>query len=716
MNLVLRKLDSKSFNDSCLFSDLFIFADMIIFSSDAVNALDVQQWMVKLLNSHIAFLSLKLSKHYLLPTMFTKGIQNDVLSKVAELSLNGDQANVKANTTKTALPLPNRKLVEDLLKRRFFIAQSFELYGGVSGLFDFGPLGCSTKNNLLTEWRNHFILKDNMLEIETSMLTPENVLKASGHVEKFCDFMTKDVVTGECFRVDHLIKECLSKSKIAKSEVDSLLAKIENMNIEEIKQLIRNHNIKSPNGNDLDDPHEFNLMFSTALGATGLHKCFLRPETAQGIFVNFPRLLVFNQGKLPFAAAQIGYAFRNEIAPRSGLLRVREFCMAEIEHFVDPQYKNHHPNFDKYANLELNLLSSKDQLQGLHNTRKLTIGQAVSDKIVDNKQLGYFMARIYLFLVKCGIADDKLRFRQHLPNEMAHYACDCWDAECLTTYGWVECVGCADRSCFDLSQHAKETGNNIVAERSLPAPKSVNKIKLKPNRKEIGMTYKTNAESIYSALYHLTDVEIQKIANIKDSGADSFDLKMDDGSLTTLPFNMVFITNEIYSVNYETFVPSVIEPSFGIGRILYSIWEHCFRIRESDAQRTYLSLPPSIAPYKCVVLPLSGDQRLMDVCGIVSDLLSENLISHKVERSTSVSIGKRYARTDEMGVPFCITVDFDSINISPQSVTLRERDMMTQLRVNIHDLASLVHDLCRSKITWEYAVSKYEAFVEQKTG
>lgn len=200
-----------------------------------------------------------------------------------------------------------------------------------------------------------------------------------------------------------------------------------------MNNILKTHNIKSPiTGNDLTDPIEFNLMFSTHIGPTGLVKGFLRPETAQGIFVNFKRLLEFNQGKLPFAAAQIGNAFRNEISPRAGLLRVREFTMAEIEHFCDPTEKDH-AKFANVRDTKLMLYSACNQMDG-KSASEWTIGEAVTSGLVANETLGYFLARIQQFLLKIGILPDRLRFRQHMNNEMAHYACDCWDAECLTSY------------------------------------------------------------------------------------------------------------------------------------------------------------------------------------------------------------------------------------------------------------------------------------------
>lgn len=247
-------------------------------------------------------------------------------------------------------------------------------------------------------------------------------------------------------------------------EYRSTHAKAGDMTREQLTEAFARYNIKAPEtGNDLEPPFKFNLMFKTSIGPTGQLPGYLRPETAQGIFVNFKRLLDYNGGKLPFAAAQIGNAYRNEIAPRSGLLRVREFTMAEIEHFVNPKEKNTH-KFASVADLKLNLLSANAQ-KGAGEIITITLGEAVSQKMIANETLGYFLGRTQLFLVTAGVKPDKLRFRQHQDNEMAHYANDCWDAEIFTSYGWIECVGHADRGDFDLSRHSEISGihfTNII--------------------------------------------------------------------------------------------------------------------------------------------------------------------------------------------------------------------------------------------------------------
>lgn len=277
----------------------------------------------------------------------------------------------------------DRAKMEVLLKRRFFYDQSFAIYGGITGQYDFGPMGCALKSNMLNAWRQFFVLEEQMLEVDCSILTPEPVLKASGHVDRFADYMVKDVKSGECFRLDHLIKNNLEKlcsekttTSDTKAECEDIIIKLDGNTKDEMGAIMRRFDMKSPStGNDLSDPIEFNLMFGTQIGPTGLIKGFLRPETAQGIFVNFKRLLEFNSGKLPFAAAQIGNSFRNEISPRSGLIRVREFTMAEIEHFCDPNEKSH-PKFNGIKDTEMLLYSACNQMDG-KSAQKIKIGDAV---------------------------------------------------------------------------------------------------------------------------------------------------------------------------------------------------------------------------------------------------------------------------------------------------------------------------------------------------
>ncbi|XP_076248468.1 glycine--tRNA ligase [Calliopsis andreniformis] len=640
----------------------------------------------------------------------------DIKKAVAELKLRKKLLEDKELSLSETTTF-DRARMEDLLKRRFFLDQSFAIYGGISGQFDFGPMGCALKTNLLNNWRNFFVLEEQMLEVDCSILTPEPVLKASGHVERFADLMVKDVKTGECFRLDHLIKAHLEKvisdkktDENTRIECKDIIIKLDGMTKDEMAAVLSKYKIKSPiSGNDLTEPIEFNLMFGTQIGPSGLVKGFLRPETAQGIFVNFKRLLAFNQDKLPFAAAQIGNAFRNEISPRSGLIRVREFTMAEIEHFCDPSDKSH-PKFETVKDLSVLLYSACNQMDG-KSAQHMTLGDAVLTKLIANETLGYFMGRIYQFLVKVGVDPKKLRFRQHMGNEMAHYACDCWDAECLTSYGWIECVGCADRSAYDLTQHTKATGVKLVAEKKLPAPKNVDVCEIVPNKVLIGKTFKKDSKLIQDALAALSEDQVNAVeVNLDENG--EYGLKLSNDTEVKITKDMVQIKRYQKTVHVEEIIPSVIEPSFGIGRIMYALFEHNFRARE-DEKRTYFSLPPVVAPLKCSVLPLSNNEEFVPFVKQLSQNLTKVDVSHKVDDSSG-SIGRRYARTDEIAIPFGITIDFDTLK-TPHSATLRERDCMGQVRINLDEVPSVVRDLSNGKLTWSEVEAKYPKFEQQES-
>uniref|UniRef100_A0A3B3BJ78 Glycyl-tRNA synthetase 1 n=1 Tax=Oryzias melastigma TaxID=30732 RepID=A0A3B3BJ78_ORYME len=356
--------------------------------------------------------------------------------------------------------------------------------------------------------------------------------------------------------------------------------------------------------------------------------------------------------------------------------------MAEIEHFVDPSEKVH-PKFSNVADLEITLYSSKAQTSG-QSAQIMRLGDAVEQGVINNSVLGYFIGRIYLYLTKVGIAKDKLRFRQHMDNEMAHYACDCWDAESKTSYGWIEIVGCADRSCYDLKCHARATKVPLVAENfSLTSPhKTVNVVQFEPNKGAIGKTYKKEAKLVME--YLAVCDELKNTQYLKTNSA------------------------------LEEVVPNVIEPSFGIGRIMYTIFEHTFHIREGDEQRTYFSFPATVAPYKCSVLPLSPNQEFMPFVRELSEAMTKNGVSHKVDDSSG-SIGRRYARTDEIGVAFGITIDFDTVNKTPHTATLRDRDSMRQIRAEVSKLPVIVRDLANGTMTWAEVESKFPIFEGQET-
>ena len=445
-------------------------------------------------------------------------------------------------------------------------------------------------------WRKHFVLAENMLEMECTSLTPAAVLQTSGHVDRFTDLMVKDPPTGECFRADKLLEDAIDElleknpnfTEEEKEEHLRIWRQADAFTPEELDSYLVKYECKAPSGEPFSPSFPFNLMFKTSIGPEGTAVGYLRPETAQGLFVNFRRLLDLNAGKMPFAAAQIGTGYRNEIAPRSGLLRVREFCMAEIEHFVNPAEKSH-PGFASLSDKQLVLFGRDDQLHS-GKTKTISVKEAVATGLINNETLAYFMARTQLYMERIGMDPARLRFRQHLATEMAHYAADCWDLEIESSYGWVECVGHADRACYDLLVHSKATKTSMVATEKVDPPREIEVAKIKLDRKALGKAFKKDQRVVSGALESLaenwTDFEPVATALEKDGKADV------DGFEVTK--DMLSWTKTKKMVHEIKFTPSVIEPSFGMGRILYSLLEHSFYQREGDEQRCVMRFKPQV--------------------------------------------------------------------------------------------------------------------------
>ncbi|CAK0785073.1 hypothetical protein CVIRNUC_008279 [Coccomyxa viridis] len=613
-----------------------------------------------------------------------------------------------------------RAAMTGVMERKLFIIPSFKIYGGVAGFFDFGPPGCAVKQNITQLWRQHFILEENMLEVECPAVTPEMVLKASGHVDRFTDFMVTDAVTHDCHRADHLLKAALEAVKAddkqtpeKKDEVEGLLRRIDELDAQQLGAALTAYEVTAPETkNAISAPFNFNLMFRTSIGPKGDLTGFLRPETAQGIFVNFKDLLYYNGGKLPFAAAQIGQSYRNEISPRAGLLRVREFTQAEIEHFVDPEDKNH-PKFSSVEDLQPLLYSRALQKDTSKQPEAMSLKAAVSQRVIANETLAYFIGRTYLFLVQVGINPQRLRFRQHLDNEMAHYAEDCWDAEIDSTYGWVECVGLADRSAFDLRAHSEASKQPLQAYTAYDKPRDVDKLVAKINKQAIGKTFKKDGKPLLEALEGMKE-ELKDDKGPLACARDSFSR---EGKHSISAGGRAFeVTPEMLEIREETqkesgkrFIPSVIEPSFGIGRILYCMFEHAYYQRESSEEKTVFRFQPAVAPLKAAVFPLVQSKDLDEVARRISTKLRRAGLANTVD-TTGTTIGKRYARTDELGIPFAITVDRDTLEGAMQgSVTVRERDSTSQVRVPEDDVADLLRRLCSGDMGWADAQQKYPA-------
>lgn len=576
---------------------------------------------------------------------------------------------------------------EDLLLRKFFYVPAFEIYGGVGGLYDFGPPGCAVRSNILEQWRRHFILTENMLEVSCSNLTPYPVLKTSGHVDKFTDFLVKDTGNGECYRADKVVEEhldaLLENKKTPPSEekrLELLAARSDAgaCSSDQLQRYIELYKIVAPGtGNPLSAPYPFNLMFETQIGPTGKVLGYMRPETAQGMFVNFKRLLEFNGGRMPFAAAQIGTAFRNEIAPRSGLLRVREFPLAEIEHFLNPMDKSH-AKFSTVANYSLSLLH-RDNQTGEDIPQQMTAGDAVKNGVIGNETLAYFMCRTAKFLIDCGIKPEKLRFRQHKATEMAHYSSDCWDAEVLTTYGWIECVGHADRSAYDLSVHSAKTKQDLMAQEVYDPPRIVEEVVVKINAGKFGPAFGANQQKYADHLKSLSKPDALKLQVELKEGPTKVTLC--SGETFELKSEMVAIEVKEKKVSVHKFLPGVIEPAFGIGRIMYAVLEHsyCVRVKAGEEQGI-LQLVPLIAPVKCAILPLAASPEMSALVRSLEQGFVKLGMATKVD-SSGASIGRKYARADEIGVPFGITIDFESV--TNNDCTVRDRDSLKQIRVSV---------------------------------
>ncbi|KJZ80058.1 Putative glycine--tRNA ligase [Hirsutella minnesotensis 3608] len=639
-----------------------------------------------------------------------------------------------ANSSQPAAEGFNRARFESLLRRRFFFTEAFEIYRTSAnhiadnrGLYDYGPPGCALQANIVNEWRNHFVIEENMMELDCTVITPEPVLKTSGHVDKFADWMCKDPVKGDYLRADHLVESVL-QSRLAKhregrtgslgdsvvQEYEEILAKIDNYDGNGLAQLIERHDIRNPDGNgQVLAPIPFNLMFKSSIGPSAAAPVYLRPETAQGHFLNFKKLLDFGQGSMPFASASIGKSYRNEISPRSGLLRVREFLMAEIEHFVDPETDKRHDRFPEVSHIKLPFLDKASQLSGKSSVQILAIGEAVEQKLVNNETLGYFLARTYLFLIKIGIDCQKLRFRQHLDNEMAHYACDCWDAELLTSYGWIECVGCADRSAYDLSVHSKATGTALVVKEPRSQPIKVDVLQTILDKKLLGTRFKKDAKKIELAVASLDQSTLETLSlQMQKDAAITIEVKglSGDNDRVHLGSDICAIKRVTKVENLRQYTPNVIEPSFGIGRILYSLLEHVYWHREYDVAREVLSLPASVAPTKVLIVPLSNHDSFKPIVKDLAGRLRKLKISNNVDAS-STSIGKRYARNDELGTPFGITVDFDTVNDG--SVTLRERDTTLQVRSSQEEIVLAIRHLVDGVETWEQVANRLPTFTKQ---
>ena len=446
-----------------------------------------------------------------------------------------------------------------LCKNRGFIYPGSEIYGGLANTWDYGPLGNELKNNVKNAWRKKFIQEQkNVVGLDSAILMNPETWVASGHVGGFSDPL---IDCRECktrHRADKLIEEW------AHEQGKDMIA--DGMSEKELIDFIKENNIPCPNcgKTNFTDIRKFNLMFKTSQGVTEDKKSeiYLRPETAQGIFVDFKSVLRTSRKKIPMGIAQIGKAFRNEITPGNFIFRIREFEQMEMEFFCKPG--------------------------------------------TDLEWFKYWKDYAENWLLSLGIKKENIRLRDHSKEELVFYSKATTDIEFNFPFGWGELWGIADRTDYDLSRHMEHSKQDL--------------------------TYQ--------------DLETK-----------------------------------------EKYIPYVIEPSLGADRVVLAFLCNAYEEEEIDKGdvRTVLHLHPALAPYKVAILPLS--KKLSEKANEVYDKLSKKFMCDYDETG---SIGKRYRRQDEIGTPFCVTIDFDTLE--DETVTIRDRDTMEQIRLKIDELENWVED------------------------
>ena len=475
---------------------------------------------------------------------------------------------------------------EDVMKlalERGFYFPSCEVYGDAqAGFWEYGPSGVSLKNKFLELWRRELIRRDGMLEIDGSQIMSKSVFEASGHLGSFADPIIKCRKCKSTFRADRAIAE------ISNIEIP------ESADLVEFDNAISQNNIKCPKcKGDFENTKKFNMMFRVGIGPEE-EEAYLRPETCQSIFVDFPRLFKTMRGKLPLGIAQVGKSFRNEISPRQSLLRLREFYQAEIEVFCNPSKLNNVENFSEIQDTIIRIQTNSELVT-------MTCKEAVESKTIPNKFVAYYLGMLTEFYEKTGIDISKSRFRKLGEKEKAFYAEVAFDFEVETAIGWLELVACNYRSDYDLSSHAK---------------KSKEKFEVMDNDQKV--------------------------------------------------------------------LPHVFEISMGIDRSLYTILEHCLN-DDKEHERIVLSLKPYLSPIHVGVLSLVKKDGLKEK----TDEIYLN-IKRKFDAflDHSGAIGRRYRRLDEIGSPFAITIDHQTLE--DETVTIRKRDSMEQTRIRISEIDSIL--------------------------
>ena len=479
------------------------------------------------------------------------------------------------------------------LKKKGFIYPSSAIYGGLSGLYDYGHLGTKVKRNFENIWRDYFLsLNQNFYEIETSNIAAAGVFKASGHLENFTDPVAISEA-GHFERADHLLEKELNQ-------------RFEGLSCQEMMDLIQKHDIKCPKtATKIIEVKHVNMMFPVTLGVGKTNTAYLRPETAQSPFINFKTQFEIQRKKLPMGLALIGRAYRNEISPRNLTLRQREFTQAELQIFFNPEKITSHPFWDdvEYMGLQTVLVSDRNSSASqVQRTAKDLVGLGLPKFYV------YYLAiiqRFYLDVLK--VPKDKFRLYQLDDSEKAFYNKFHFDLEAdLTGHGWTEIGGLHYRTDHDLSGH-----QNISKEKM----------------------------------------------QVLDESTGS------------------------------KFIPHVLELSFGVDRNVYNLLDLAY-CRDKERGNIVLKLQDQITPFKVAVFPLvKNKEAIVAKANEVLKILKEAKISTFYDQASS--IGRRYARSDEVGIKWGVTIDFDSLE--DDCVTVRNRDTTDQERVKISELLTYLN-------------------------
>ncbi len=548
--------------------------------------------------------------------------------------------------------------VVDLAMRRGFFWPSYEIYGGLAGFYDLGPLGALLKENIKNLWLDYFVFKhqDMVVLVETPVIAPEAVFKASGHLESFTDPIVACSKCNKIYRADHLLQ-------------DSLGVRTEGMHPEELNALIKEKGVRCPScGGELGEVRTFNLLFQTNVGPYRHGTAYLRPEAAQGMFTSFKRVFTSMRYTLPVGIAQVGRVARNEISPRQGMVRLREFTIMEVEFFFDPE-EPITPDFNRFQG-RLKILTAESRRSGVEEPITVKPEEAVAEGIVLNPWLAYWMSVAQAFVKEIGLGEGEVVFEEKLPEERAHYSRQTFDQlVAISRWGWVEISGHAYRTDYDLSRHMQFSGEDMTVYRELREPK------------EAVVRRVVVDEAV---LRESLGEEAVKVVNIlKSFKADEAERMIKDGEVVVaglrVPANALRVVEEVEVIRGRRFVPHVIEPSFGAERLVLVALDKAYT---EEGGRVVLKLPPRIAPYKLAVFPLVTKDQLRSVARrIYEEAVRAGLT---VIYDEDGSIGRRYARVDEIGVPFAVTVDYRTLDDG--TVTVRLRDTREQVRVGIDDL------------------------------